>query len=652
MRQLFTQGSGKTGSSCANKKWTFLGLALLGLFNGNIMAQVANPFGFEDNLTGNWTGTASSETVSINSAAANSRTGAYSLKVTTTSTGTGNKQWYSTAPYLTSGSNIYMHFVYWAKAQDAGTSVDASYRYVTALPPTGSGSSANAASGAAVALSTTQWTRVTNTATTSSLRYYMPGPRKTASTGATVWYMDDGILFTSSNAVVDTLDPGAPAALAGTASGNLISLNWTSNTDNGVGATGVTATLLLRTVNTNAAPPELNDQGVYAAAGGAAGTRTVGDWTVVNDNIGATATTYLDATAPAGNVKYAVVLRDLAYNYSTAAVSSVLTVGNPVPTIFLDTTGFNADLGTVMLGGTSVEPHYAVNGLNLTGNVTVTAPAGFEVSRTSGAGYASTLSLAPTTGTLPATVIYVRFSPAAASGLVSATITHTAAAAVNKNLAVSGTGIAIEPMHTGSISFSTVRSTRISVNLPTIGNGNGRIIVVGNGADVSYVPIDGIAPTGVNANYALATDQGTGDRIVYNGAGSGSNVVTVMGLSPNTTYYFAVFEYNVGTGSSHNYLPLSPVTAVARTADNDLDVNTPSLAAQIKAYPNPTEGLLMIDAPVPVNVIVRDLTGRTVYQAQQARQLDLQSLAADTYLLTITDVQGLPIKQERIVKSR
>lgn len=615
-----------------------------------VMAQVAHPFGFEDNLSATWTGTASSETAGINSATANTRTGAYSLKLTTTSTGTGNKQWYSTAPYLPAAANTYLHFIYWAKAQDAGTSVDASYRYATTAPPTGAGSSANAAAGAALA--TTYWTRIVNTVTTSSTRFYYPGPRKTVSAGATAFYVDDGILLTSSNAIVDTLKPQDPALLSGTASGNLVSLGWTSNTDIGTGATGVTATLLLRTVNTNAAAPVLNDQGVYSVTGGAAGPNTIGDWTVISDNLGATATTYLDASAAAGNVKYAVVLRDLAYNYSAAAVSGVVTVGTPVPTVFIDTAGFNSHLGTVVRGATSAEQRYMVNGLNLSGNITVTAPAGFEVSATSGTGFSATLSLTPVAGTVSPTALYVRFAPVAATGLTNAGITHNTGGAAAKTLAVSGTAIDTEPVHTGSISFSVVRSTRISVNLPTIGSGNGRIIVVGNGTDVTYVPIDGMAPTGVQADYSMAADQGTGDRIIYNGAGSGNGVVTVTGLTPNTTYYFAVYEYNAGSGASHNYLPLSPVTAVARTANDDLDVNELSLAAQVKIYPNPTDGLLLVDAPIPVHVMVRDLMGRAVYHAKNIKQLDLQGLPAGTYLLMVTDAQGLPIKQERIIKSR
>lgn len=629
------------------KKLVLLTLVLAACSANRADAQLAYPFGFEDNLIGTWAGTASSETATINNTAANVRTGGYSLKLATTSTGTGNKQWYSNSPYLPAANNVYLHFIYWAKAQDAGTAVDASYRYTSTAPPAGTGSSANAAAGGT--LTTTGWTRITNTVTTSSTRYYFPGPRKTVSAGATAIYIDDGILLTSASADVDTTDPGAPSNVTGSISGNLVTLNWTSNTDNGPGATGVKATLLLRTNNTTAAAPVLNDQAIYTAAGGSTGTNTIGDWTVISDNIAPAATTYMDATAPPGNMKYAVVLRDLAYNHSAAAVSGVVIVGTPVPTVLMDTAGFSADFGVVVRGSQSAEQHYTLKGLNLSGNITVTAPAGFEVSLTTGTGFANSLILSPTSGTVTNTNIYVRFAPTTASGLTTAAVMHSATGAVSQNVTVRGTAIDEEPAHSGSISFGVVRATRIEVNLPTVGSGNKRIIVMGNGTDVTYVPVDGIPSSGVNADYSLATVQNTGDRIVYDGNGSGNSVVTVTGLTPNTTYYFAVFEYNAGTGSSQNYLPLSPVTALARTADNDLDVTILPLEAQVKIYPNPTAGQLFVEAQVRTKSTITDPAGRTVYSSTEAK-LDISNLAAGIYLLTVTDAAGRPLKHEKIIK--
>src|SRR5690606_6332515 len=44
-----------------------------------------------------------------------------------------------------------------------------------------------------------------------------------------------------------------------------------------------------------------------------------------------------------------------------------------------------------------------------------------------------------------------------------------------------------------------------------------------------------------------------GHRIVFD-TDSSVNQATIFGLNPATTYHFAIFEYNVGSGNSQNYL--------------------------------------------------------------------------------------------------
>jgi hypothetical protein len=107
----------------------------------------------------------------------------------------------------------------------------------------------------------------------------------------------------------------------------------------------------------------------------------------------------------------------------------------------------------------------------------------------------------------------------------------------------------------------------IEVNLPSVGNGARRMIVAKSGSAVSFTPTDGTAMAGVNANFGTATDQGSGNKVVYDGTGSGSSVVTVSGLSGLTTYHFAVYEYNMGTGTSQNYLTSSFATGNQQTLD-------------------------------------------------------------------------------------
>jgi len=81
---------------------------------------------------------------------------------------------------------------------------------------------------------------------------------------------------------------------------------------------------------------------------------------------------------------------------------------------------------------------YTVSGLNLTEDLVITAPTGFQISLSSGSGYSSTLSLTPTDGVVPSTTIYVRLL-SANTGTYAGNITHTSAGAEQKNVAVEGT---------------------------------------------------------------------------------------------------------------------------------------------------------------------------------------------------------------------
>ncbi|HSY77422.1 MAG TPA: hypothetical protein VK890_11220, partial [Bacteroidia bacterium] len=89
-----------------------------------------------------------------------------------------------------------------------------------------------------------------------------------------------------------------------------------------------------------------------------------------------------------------------------------------------------------------------------------------------------------------------------------------------------------------ALSFSHVGCNAIEFSW-TNGNGANRIVVVYPSAVITN-PTNSTTYT-ANYTYGSGTAVGLGS-VVYNGTGSS---VTVLGLSANTTYYFAVFEYNI-----------------------------------------------------------------------------------------------------------
>ena len=157
---------------------------------------------------------------------------------------------------------------------------------------------------------------------------------------------------------------------------------------------------------------------------------------------GGTATTgIVTANATAGS--YAVVANATGVS---SGVNFSLTNLNPVITTSGTLSPFTTCAGTA-----SAEQTFTVSGAGLSSNLDVTAPAGFEVSLTSGSGFATGVSLTPATGRVSTTTIYVRLA-ATASGTPSGNITCASTGATTQNVAVSGT---VNPLPTATIIGTT-----------------------------------------------------------------------------------------------------------------------------------------------------------------------------------------------------
>ena len=129
----------------------------------------------------------------------------------------------------------------------------------------------------------------------------------------------------------------------------------------------------------------------------------------------------------------------------------------PPPNLFVNASGLS--FTSTAPGTPSSQQQYAISGSNLISNVTVTAPFGFQVSTTSGTGFAGSVVLTPTAGTLTLTTIYIRYSPVTSTALAGH-VTHEATGATTRVLAVSGSiGSAPPPDDGGSSGGGGCRSS-------------------------------------------------------------------------------------------------------------------------------------------------------------------------------------------------
>jgi hypothetical protein len=110
---------------------------------------------------------------------------------------------------------------------------------------------------------------------------------------------------------------------------------------------------------------------------------------------------------------------------------------NVAPTTPVIVLGGTLSGPTVCIGATGNPQTFTVSGTNLVANVVITPPSGYEVSTYNG-GYASSVSLSPSVGTLSNTTIYVRLKNNANNGdggLINVTSTNAVTQTINTGTA-------------------------------------------------------------------------------------------------------------------------------------------------------------------------------------------------------------------------
>ncbi len=173
--------------------------------------------------------------------------------------------------------------------------------------------------------------------------------------------------------------------------------------------------------------------------------------------------------------------------YSNSSGTFTLAYRYFMPQITVSTSSLA--FGNVTVNTNSAPQSYTVSGTNLTGNISINAPTGFQVSLSSGSGYTSSFNLTPSSGTVPTTTIYARFSPTAAQGY-SGNIAHTSSGATTVNVAVSGTGTGVQVPATRNVQNVTITSSQSvcydATQTITVA-GSGTSFTVQNGGDVTFV---------------------------------------------------------------------------------------------------------------------------------------------------------------------
>lgn len=146
----------------------------------------------------------------------------------------------------------------------------------------------------------------------------------------------------------------------------------------------------------------------------------------------------------------------ITHTSTNAPTVNLAVSGNAIPTPLITVTG--SLTFTQILGTPSAAQTFTVAGANLVGNLTVTAPADYELSTNGGTSWSTAaVVLTPAAGTVATATISVRLN-ATTLGAHSGNITSVSSGAVIKNVPVTGTTVA-KPLIIVTQNFSTFSQT-------------------------------------------------------------------------------------------------------------------------------------------------------------------------------------------------
>jgi gliding motility-associated-like protein len=315
------------------------------------------------------------------------------------------------------------------------------------------------------------------------------------------------------NTIITTITAGAnPQGIAISPDGGTIYVtNFLANT---VSVINAATNTIEATINTQTYPQGISvspdDKDVYVANhnSGTVSVIDVATNTVINNiNVGAT---------PISMGKF------ISSGSGCSGIPATFTITvNPVPVQPGITAGSATGFILACAGAPSVSPHIQqiqVSGASLTGNITATAPTGFEISTAANGSYSSSLVLQQSGGTLKSTIVYVRSTSSAPIGHITGNITFSSPGVNDQTVAVSeliNPIITVDPVpnqtvkagaptaainFTGTASGYTWSNNTPGIGLPASGTGN---IAAFTAVNTGTTPITAtITATPVQAAYA------------------------------------------------------------------------------------------------------------------------------------------------------
>lgn len=359
-----------------------------------------------------------------------------------------------------------------------------------------------------------------------------------------------------------------------------------------------------------------------------------------------------------------------------------------------------ANLNYTVNDGPSQEESFTLEGQFLTDDILVTAPPSYEVSLSSGSGFASSVNVSPSSsGSVSSTTVYVRLAAGLAENTYTEDVEVSTTGATTQNVTLEGTvfgevtsDMLISGVFDGPLTGGTPKVIELYVinniaDLSAYGFGSANN---GGGSEGEEFTFPNVAATAGDYIY-IATESANfntyfGFNPDYEDGAAGINGDDAIELFQNGQVIDTFGDINTdGTGEDWDYLDgwayrndntgpdgsnftisnwtFSGVDVNDNQTDNSsattpfpigsfettMDVNSFS-AANLKLYPNPvSNGVLSIETQSSATAEVEffNMLGQKVLAAKASKHINVSSLTAGIYLVRVQE--GASSQTKKIV---
>ncbi|PZF72114.1 T9SS type A sorting domain-containing protein, partial [Taibaiella soli] len=239
------------------------------------------------------------------------------------------------------------------------------------------------------------------------------------------------------------------------------------------------------------------------------------------------------------------------------------------------------------------------------------------------------------------------------------------------NATSTATTITVNPAPTATITAATAT---------TFCTGGSVVLNANTGTGLTYQWKNGANDiTGATGASYTATAAGSYSVVVSNTSCNATSTATTVTVNPLPTATITAngMALSVGTFSSYqwymNNQTITGATTQTYTATqngsyyvavtnngctNNSDTVTFSSTGMenvnskngVTVYPNPAQDVVSINAPVAVNVTIRNINGQVVFAENNVRRADISKLASGLYMIFVTDEKGQLLLTEKLMK--